>query len=338
MTPNLTTHPLPVAARATERVKVLFAAGAARSGTTLLDRLLGEVPGFAAVGELRYLWERGLVEQRLCGCGVPVASCSFWDEVLDRSLGARSDLSTSRIITELASLQQPRTIAGLLRPTPRTSTARTFESTIVALDALYSGIRDATGASVIVDSSKPPTFGALLEMVPSVDVYVVHLVRDPRACAFSLQRKKVATDRPDAALMRRQPTWKAALTWDLWNVAAETVARRQGIQAMQTRYEDLIEQPDREVRRILRLVGADQRSMPWIDGTRPIHLGVNHTVAGNPSRLDRTVDLRLDDEWTRNMEAGDRRAVVALTSPLLSHYRYRYRHTPAAAPQWSAAD
>ena len=63
--------------------------------------------------------------------------------------------------------------------------------------------------------------------------------------------------------------------------------------------------------------------MPWIDGTRSMHLGVNHTVAGNPSRLNRTVDLCLDDEWTRNMGSGDRRAVAALTSPLLSHYHYR---------------
>ena len=230
----------PGAASVPERVKVLFVAGAARSGTTLLDRLLGELPGFAAVGELRYLWERGLVEHRLCGCGVPVVSCPFWWTVLERAFGRRSDQLTSRIIDELAALQHPRTIAALLRPSLQPGTRHAFDATVAALEALYTGIRDETGATVIVDSSKPPTFGALLAMVPSVDVYVVHLVRDPRACAFSLQRKKVARDRPDAGLMRRQSPWKAALTWDLWNVTAEAIARRQGDgHAMQARYEDL---------------------------------------------------------------------------------------------------
>lgn len=314
---------MPAPASTTERVKVLFVAGAARSGTTLLDRLLGELPGFAAVGELRYLWERGLVEHRLCGCGVPVASCAFWRTVLGRALGERPERLTARIIDELAGLQHPRTIAALLRPSFPPGTREAFGATIASLEALYTAIRDETGASVIVDSSKPPTFGALLAMVPSVDVYVVHLVRDPRACAFSLQRRKVATDRPDGGLMRRQPPWKAALTWDLWNVAAETIARRQGGHAMQARYEDLVAQPYDEMRRIVRLVGGDEASMPGFDTAHSIHLGVNHTVAGNPSRLDRTVDLRLDDEWTRRMGTHQRRAVAALTSPLLSRYHYR---------------
>jgi len=35
------------------------------------------------------------------------------------------------------------------------------------------------------------------------------------------------------------------------------------------------------------------------------------------------VDLRLDDEWTRSMDTTDRRAVAALTSPLMSRYHYR---------------
>ena len=39
---------------------------------------LGEVDGFFFAGELRYLWQRGLVEDRLCGCGLPLSACPFW--------------------------------------------------------------------------------------------------------------------------------------------------------------------------------------------------------------------------------------------------------------------
>ena len=43
---------------------VLYVAGAGRSGSTLLDNLLGQIPGFFSAGELRYVWERGLIDGR----------------------------------------------------------------------------------------------------------------------------------------------------------------------------------------------------------------------------------------------------------------------------------
>ena len=61
---------------------VLYIAGTGRSGSTVLAAILGEVEGVFAAGEVRYLWQRGLVEGRLCGCGVPVAECPLWSAVL----------------------------------------------------------------------------------------------------------------------------------------------------------------------------------------------------------------------------------------------------------------
>ncbi|HEY2794503.1 MAG TPA: sulfotransferase, partial [Micromonosporaceae bacterium] len=36
--------------------RVVFLGGLGRSGTTLLERILGEVPGVCALGELVHLW------------------------------------------------------------------------------------------------------------------------------------------------------------------------------------------------------------------------------------------------------------------------------------------
>ena len=46
---------------------VLYIAGTGRSGSTVLANILGEVDGVFAAGEVRYLWQRGLKEGRLCG-------------------------------------------------------------------------------------------------------------------------------------------------------------------------------------------------------------------------------------------------------------------------------
>src|SRR5438105_15565281 len=62
---------------------VLFIGGEGRSGSTLLDRMLGQLPGFFSTGELREVWNRGLIENLDCGCGLSFRSCSFWTAVGD---------------------------------------------------------------------------------------------------------------------------------------------------------------------------------------------------------------------------------------------------------------
>ena len=44
------------------RVRVLYIGGWGRSGSTLLDRVLGQVPGVVSLGEVRELWQRGWAE------------------------------------------------------------------------------------------------------------------------------------------------------------------------------------------------------------------------------------------------------------------------------------
>src|SRR5207249_8771406 len=68
-------------------VKVLYVAGSGRSGSTILDRILGQVDGFFSAGELCNLWGRGLLARRRCGCGTPVPDCPVWGAVLAEAFG-----------------------------------------------------------------------------------------------------------------------------------------------------------------------------------------------------------------------------------------------------------
>ena len=49
--------------------------------------LLGGLPGCTAVGELRHIWERGVLGNRLCGCGEPFHECPFWSAVGREAFG-----------------------------------------------------------------------------------------------------------------------------------------------------------------------------------------------------------------------------------------------------------
>ena len=59
-------------------VRVLYLTGSGRSGTTVINSILGQLGGAFAGGELRYLWRRGVVENHLCGCGRTFDECPVW--------------------------------------------------------------------------------------------------------------------------------------------------------------------------------------------------------------------------------------------------------------------
>ena len=64
-----------------EKPRVLYLCGWGRSGTTIIDQVLGEVPGFTSVGELRSLWDTDPATHK-CGCGQVVNRCPLWGPLL----------------------------------------------------------------------------------------------------------------------------------------------------------------------------------------------------------------------------------------------------------------
>src|SRR5690348_2086573 len=60
--------------------RILFIGGCGRSGSTLLNRLIGNTPGFTSCGEVGKLWfavDNGFS----CTCGEQVPTCSFWGPI-----------------------------------------------------------------------------------------------------------------------------------------------------------------------------------------------------------------------------------------------------------------
>src|SRR4051794_25472795 len=68
--------------RRTSPIRLIYIAGMSRSGSTLLDRLLGTSGTAVSLGEVAHLWGRGLVNGQLCGCSQPVPDCQFWAGIL----------------------------------------------------------------------------------------------------------------------------------------------------------------------------------------------------------------------------------------------------------------
>ena len=298
-------------------VRVLYLAGTGRSGSTLLARILDRADGVFAAGELRYVWQRGLLEDRLCGCGEPFSTCPFWTEVIERAFGGRGNLDARRVAATQRSLTRLRRVPGMLT----TRSGGPPADYLGSLSALYRAVLDVSGCALVVDSSKLPSYGFVLGQVPDLDVRFVHLVRDPRGAAYSWSRPKAQPDSEDG--MQRMSVLKSSSLWLAWNASAPALLRDPS-RYLVVRYEDLVARPREVVDQILAFGGQRGNGTPFVD-ERTVALERSHTVAGNPNRLEAgRVEVREDQVWTTALGRSRQVLVTAVTTPLLRRFDYPF--------------
>jgi len=315
------------ASRADSSVHVLYIAGAGRSGSTLLSNVLGQLPGAVSVGELYYLWERGLEDNSLCGCGTPVRQCAFWGRVLERARQAADVDDIGSALRAGVAGARTRHLLNMLTQTGRHDFVARSQPFLHVLQHLYAAIRDETGCDYIIDASKFPTYGYLLTAVPTLSVSVIHLIRDARAVGFSWQRQKYNPD--SDALFGRISSLRSALIWDAWNLGAELLGRTLPAgRYYRLHYETFIQRPDETLADIIALGGLEARPTDVIDDGM-VTMRQAHTIGGNPVRFQRSMRLRLDTEWQRAMPLAPRALTTTLTWPLLRRYHYPLKGEPA---------
>ncbi|MQA98988.1 MAG: hypothetical protein GEU78_01630 [Actinobacteria bacterium] len=317
-----------------ENPKVLFLLGKGRAGGTLLNNVLGQLEGFTAPGELPRLWTWGLTEGWLCGCGRPVRDCPYWKPIVDRVLADSQGVSPAEVTRWQNELLTWRKVPRLLLKSPDSLEEwPTLASYVGVMGNLYRAIARATGARVIVESTRWPTAPSILGLVPGMDVRVLHLVRDPRAVIYSWKRRKALVDRPGNPEMQRFGATYTMVSWWARSFLAELVSRRWGRErAMLLRYEDFIADPNRNLETILSFVGEPKQNLGFVsDGF--VQLDTTHTVGGNPDRLrSGRVELRLDDAWVQGQALADRLIGTVLATPYLRRYGYPFFPKRASWP------
>lgn len=316
-----TPEPRPAVATTT----VLYVGGLGRSGSTLLDRLLGEVPGAVSAGEVRDLWSRGLRENRLCGCGTPMQSCPHWTAVAEHAFGGWDHVDLAAVEARAGRLDRHRHVHRLWWPR---LASRRFRRDLAEhaemLSRLYAAIAAVGGGRVVVDSSKAASYASLLHNVPGIDLHLVHLVRDPRGTAYSWHKR---VERPDvverSAHMARYHPARTALRWTTRNALIEGLGRL-GVPRVFVRYESLVSTPRAELVRALELVDLESDELDrFVQGDR-VALVPSHTVQGNPMRMTSGwIPLRHDEEWRRSLPRRHQVLVTALTRPMRTRYGYR---------------
>ena len=303
--------------------QIIYVTGTGRSGSTLLGSLLAATPGAIHVGEARYIWERGFVHQRLCACGNAFGNCSFWSRV------------TKRLSPE--TIKAAPKISRLMRQHIRLRSDFVSNTTPVelsllqtALAELYSAIGEVSGCNVIVDTSKLPTYGKLLQSAVDAEFRILHLTRDPRAAAHSWANPRAVPDKAERR-MQKLGTFKSSALWTYWNRMAEKTWSGD-TNYMHLRFEDLVAWPEASLSRVADWCGLDKEQIAegikYTASGVVVRKGANFGVAGNPNRFSHgEVTLRADDRWHTQMNNKSKVLATLTSLPRLRKCGYDIKGT-----------
>jgi len=134
-----------------EKLQVYYIASAGRSGSTLLDIILGNSKSTFSCGELTNLFSNGYKKNEYCSCKNKVNECVFWSKVISDWIDA-SILSVEDY--QLILNEYLRNKATLLLLKQLVFPSQQFSNALRDTRLLYSLIAKHSECNTIIDSSK----------------------------------------------------------------------------------------------------------------------------------------------------------------------------------------
>ena len=304
----------------TTTAKLLYIASNGRSGSTILDMLLGAQTGCWTMGEVHLVNRQSDEVTLLCGCGVASRDCTFWGPILKR-LKQDDDLSILNIFREKPHSGKVFRFWHLFdmwfRPHRKTEERATYCKVNRRLfDLVMKSAREDKRAHTVclIDASKDPYRLFYLSGCNDIDLSVIHLMKDPRAYVHSMTKS-------DRGIYRLYKIIRISIRYVVENSIIEKAQTLLSSKCCYLlRYEDLAQNPGSILQTIF-----DQMELPLmaqsIEGFRQ---EIQHGVAGNLSRLDDR-GIRLDTVWMDKLSSFEKRLIWLLTGFKARQYGYTSR-------------
>lgn len=290
-----------------EKVKQVIICSAGHSGSTMLDMIIGAHPKCESLGELLML-PMEFALNHPCTCGNEIRVCPLWSRVAENlgldvegdpyalNLGyIRASIRADPRVMRRAYIWRVKFFMGLnyLRLRYGISFPKMlmhhFNDGIINTMRVFKIVRQLTGKSIVVDSSKQHSRAVSLYLSAPEETRLIMLVRDGRGVFYS--QLKLHSGQRQGLI-----AWKSYYSHLL--PLLERYVPEQHV--MRLRYEDLVMYPELECRRICDFLGITFYPK-MIDFTSVIH----HNVNGNRMRRSKNSELYLDDKWKNELSVAD---------------------------------
>lgn len=283
-------------------IPVIIQVGTGHAGTTMLGILLGRHPKIDNAGELSH-FNRWSAAGELCACGLKLSECPFWKRVFPQKL--YQPILYRYMSGFLAASDEYYDFDPTLNKEVKTDVPRYVADT----EKTYEAIVRESGKPIIVDLCGSPDRAELLARhVKNIKPIFLHLVRDGRGYVNS--NYKHVAGRPFFDQIRK---------WVAQNLKTEIMLRRnRNVPTLFMRYEDLVHDPEKQLRRVTDLLGVpfDPRMLEYsFEG--------QHTSAANPGNRAKQRVIREDLSWKRELTASQKFWIALLAGWLNIYYKLR---------------
>ncbi|SEJ40200.1 sulfotransferase [Demequina mangrovi] len=305
---------------------VIYVASIGRSGSTLLESMLGAHSAIETVGEAHIWPHEERSDIRPCSCGELMSSCPFWRAVADEvplaeMMGPGIDFFREhhnagrtlrpRLLRQMSPAWRASADAHAEINAYAANNARLFE-------AFSHQMREQCGRAPewIVDASKDPYRLLWFARSGMFNLKVVHVTKDPVAFSYSVTRTEIeAGQRAKSIYLGARQTG----AWVAQNALVSRIATNvlQPADYMHLRYEDFATDPHAAFEQVCSFVGVAYES----DAVRNFRSGNMHTVAGNPMRYE-SRPIELDERWRDRLPAANKWVAAALSVPVKRRMGY----------------
>ena len=282
---------------------VVYIMGCGRSGTTILDIILGSHSGFLSVGELNNFKEAWL-KKKICSCGVSVQECE-----IGKNIG---NLFLNKLDLYRYNIERQRSLGKHFFNLYDPQKLQVYNFYIYTI---FNKIKKTSFARVIIDSSKSVGRAFALLKNDMIKVKVIHLIRDPRGVCYSFQKKNIITPEKNVFVF--------LLYWNIINLLGSLVGLLYGKKyVLRIKYEDIVSNYNKTLDQLAVFLEEDLTDLKKkLKESMPLDKG--HISSGNRIRTQKQpVKLKSDFEWLIKLPLYKRVIITILCFPLMLIYGY----------------
>jgi hypothetical protein len=299
-----------------KKINLIYIASNGRSGSTLLDSILGASDNITTLGELQILPYELTNEAQPCGCGSRVVDCKFWKKVLENNKYIHNPLFTKfRSTKGSGKAVRPVELISYFLNLKRGGIAYKYSK--LSYDLIdYINRKEFNfndkGEQWFVDASKDPYRLSLMVESNLFNIKVIHIVKDPRSFVFSAVNR-------ERWFKKNIKTIRMAVRYLVQNKIIEYIMPKAEDKSITIRYESLATSPRETLLLISNKlnISIDQDS---IDDFRSV---LQHGISGNHSRIEQK-NIKLDTRWKLLFKKRYCVIVWFVTFILAKKYGYKY--------------
>ncbi len=285
-----------------KKIKLIYLMGMGRSGGTLVGKILGQIEDTTFVGEIRHLIDRGFKENWECSCGDKFKDCKHWRKIFIQTFLNNEKVKLSDFIRIQESFDRTtmiiKTFWILIKIKIFKHNNKELNIYKNLNSKLYHNISESFKTNNIIESSRYPGRALMLNRCDDIDLFIIHLVRDPRGVINSqLKKQQERTGKKSKIALRNILTWNITL---FIGYIIQLIFKKSNITFLC--YENFIKRPHESLQRILNEANLSTKKLPEFSSENAIHIKPVHVFSGNENRyLSGEIIIKHDIKWKKEL-------------------------------------